>query len=362
MASNKEKLTESILRKFEDIERQLGDPAVMENASRLRELSRERAKLSSAVELIREVDALGKQLNDVTGQLEAEKDPEFIEVLKEEKENLAQKFEELSAKLEVELLPKHPDKGKNMYVEVRAGTGGDEAALFARDLYRMYTRFCEKRGLRFEQVSVTETGLNGLKEVIFLVSGDEAFDLFHLEAGTHRVQRIPETESGGRIHTSACTVSVLAEVEENEIDINPNDLRIDVYRSSGPGGQSVNTTDSAVRITHIPTGVVVTCQDEKSQHKNKAKALSVLQARLVQKEQEESREKSAQQKRAQIGSGDRSEKIRTYNYPQSRVTDHRINYTSHNLDKMMDGELYDLVETLLRAEQEKQLAEVQRDS
>ncbi len=355
MADDKAGLINSVLDKFEVLNNQLADPEIANNMDKLKELSQERSRMAPLIELIQREKELREQLAEVNEQLKTEKDDEFLEVLQDEAQTLEEEHQKVSADLEYELLPKSPDAGKNLFLEIRAGTGGDEAALFVRDLFRMYTKFIEQTDLKFEVVTMSETGLHGLKEVIFLVKGDKAYDYFHLEAGTHRVQRIPETESGGRIHTSAVTVAVIPEVEESEIDIDPNDLRIDVFRSSGPGGQSVNTTDSAIRITHIPTGLVVSCQDEKSQHKNKAKALKVLLARLQQKEREEKHEKSMEEKRAQIGSGDRSEKIRTYNYPQNRLTDHRIHYTSHNLDRAMEGELAELVEAMQRAEREKML-------
>ncbi|MES0491907.1 MAG: peptide chain release factor 1 [Leptospirales bacterium] len=354
---NKQEHTiEAIKRNFTDIEQKLADPAVSADSDLLQSLSRERAKLAPVVELIEREAETKRQIEELATQLKIEKDTEILDILREEKEELDTVYIDVTQKLEYELLPKDPDSGKNVFVEIRAGTGGDEACLFVRDLYRMYTKFLERNSIPVDLISMTDTGLNGLKEVIFLVKGDKAYDYFHLEAGTHRVQRIPETESGGRIHTSAVTVAVIPEVEEAEFNINPSELRIDTFRSSGPGGQSVNTTDSAIRITHLPTGLIVSCQDEKSQHKNKAKALKVLSARLIQKQKEETDEKNAIEKRAQIGSGDRSEKIRTYNYPQSRVTDHRINYTSHNLDRIMEGELEDIFRAVLSAEREKQLS------
>lgn len=355
------KLNESTLEKYREnfavIERQLADPEITVDTEKMMKISRERARLLPKVELIEKRARLLKQLTEVKEQLTRETDPEFKEVLDDELKTLKEDFETTEDKLQIEMLPEDPDAGKNIFVEIRAGTGGDEAGLFARDLYRMYLRYLEKQeNISVESVTTTETGIQGLKEAVFLVKGPTAYDLLHFEAGTHRVQRIPETESGGRIHTSACTVAVIPEAEEHELQINQNELRIDVYRSSGPGGQSVNTTDSAVRITHLPTGLVVSCQDEKSQIKNKAKAMSILRARLAEKQKEEQHEKMAAEKKAQIGSGDRSEKIRTYNFPQSRVTDHRINYTAHNLDQVMQGELTELIEALQNVEREKKLA------
>lgn len=355
MTDDKTGLIERVLRQYNELNEQLSDPDIANDMEKLKELSRERSRMNPLVELIEKEREIWEQLSDVKEQLKSENDAEFTQVLNEEATTLEAQHQKVSAELEFELLPKSPDAGKNMFIEVRAGTGGDEAALFAKDLFRMYVKFIEQTDLKYEVITMSETGLHGLKEVVFLVRGDSAYDLFHFEAGTHRVQRIPETESGGRIHTSAVTVAVIPEVEDFEVDIDPNELRIDVFRSSGPGGQSVNTTDSAIRITHIPSGLVVSCQDEKSQHKNKAKALKVLRARLQQKEREEKHEKSVEEKRAQIGSGDRSEKIRTYNYPQNRLTDHRIHYTSHNLDRAMEGDLRELFEAMQKAERDKML-------
>jgi peptide chain release factor 1 len=331
----------------------------MANSSKLAELSRERSKILPLVELIESEKNATREFSEISEQVKTEKDPELKKVLLEEKIFLENKLNDLFSKIEYELLPKDPNAGKNMFLEIRAGTGGQEAALFVRDLFRMYTRYFDSSSIPYEVVSLTESDLHGYKEAIVLVKGIRAFDIIHLEAGTHRVQRIPETEAGGRIHTSACTVAVIPEAEESDVTIDQNDLRIDVYRSSGAGGQHVNTTDSAVRITHIPTGLVVTCQDEKSQHKNKAKALKILQSRLAQKIEDEEHKKSAEEKKAQIGSGDRSEKIRTYNFPQNRLTDHRIHYTSHSLEKVMEGELGELVSALLQEEKKRQLEQFQ---
>lgn len=354
-ADKREKMLESVLKTFQDIEDKLADPAVSANPEKLKTLSRERSKVLPLIELINREKKLKNELEEVNKQIQVEKDRELKNILLEEQEVLEKQMEEISPLIEFELLPKDPNSGKNMYLEIRAGTGGQEAALFARDLFRMYTRYFESVSMPYEVVSLTESDLHGFKEVIVLVKGEKAYDAIHNEAGTHRVQRIPETEAGGRIHTSACTVAVIPEVEENDLDIDANELRIDVYRSSGAGGQHVNTTDSAVRITHIPTGLVVTCQDEKSQHKNKAKAMKILRARLIQKKEEEEHKKNAEEKKAQVGSGDRSEKIRTYNFPQNRMTDHRIQYTSHNLDRIMEGELGDVLEALRQEEKKQQM-------
>ena len=265
---------------------------------------------------------------------------------REEVQSLKEQLGQVEEDLRVLLLPKDPNDDKNVLLEIRAGTGGEEAALFAADLYRMYTRLAERKGWKLEIMSHSTTGLGGLKEIIALISGDRVYSQLKYESGTHRVQRVPETESQGRIHTSAVTVAVLPEAEDVDVQISPEELRVDVFRSSGPGGQSVNTTDSAVRITHVPTGLVVTCQDEKSQHKNKAKALKVLQARLFDLKQQEQQRQIAQERKSQVGSGDRSERIRTYNFPQGRITDHRIGLTLYRLEAVLDGDLDELLQGL----------------
>jgi len=351
---SEEKFREN-LDEFDDIEAKLSDPSIISDTKKLTKLSQKRVQLQNKVNLIKEHQSLKSQLSDIQEQLKSEKDKEFIDVLNEEKSDLQKYLEKNEKALLIELLPKDPDDGKNVFLEIRAGTGGEEAALFARALFRMYARYFDKNKIKYDVISLTETGLDGLKEAIFLAKGKFAFQKLHLEAGGHRVQRIPETESQGRIHTSACTVAVIPEIEESEFEIVNSEIRVDYYRSSGPGGQSVNTTDSAVRLTHVPTGVIVTCQDEKSQIKNKAKAMTVLRARLNEIEKEKNHAQMAEEKKAQIGSGDRSQRIRTYNFPQNRVTDHRINYTSHNLDKIMEGELDEIIEALLVFEQNEKL-------
>ena len=339
-----------IISQFKEIESRLSEPSVLKKREEFTNLSKERARLLPIAQILKEQEKFIEQLNEIQTSQSQEDNKELIELLEKEKTNIKEKLEELKKNLQLMLLPKDESSGKNIFVEIRAGTGGEEAALFAKDILRMYSRFLENEKIDFQIIEVQSTGLYGVKEAIILVKGKRAYDLMHLEAGGHRVQRIPETESGGRIHTSACTVAVILEVSEEEFEINANDLRIDVFRSSGPGGQSVNTTDSAVRITHVPSGLTVSCQDEKSQHKNKAKAMSILRARLKNKELEEKNKKAAIEKKAQIGSGDRSEKIRTYNFPQNRITDHRINYTSHNLDKVIEGDLGELIQNLIKAE------------
>jgi peptide chain release factor 1 len=280
------------------------------------------------------------------------------EMLVSEIGELKKRIEDYEARLLVMLLPRDPNSGKDVIMEIRAGTGGEEAALFAADLFRMYSRYADIKGWKIEYLSVSATGIGGYKEIIFSVRSPEAYDNLKFESGGHRVQRVPTTEAGGRIHTSAVTVAAMAEAEEDEIEINPDELRIDVYRSSGHGGQSVNTTDSSVRITHLPSGMVVTCQDEKSQLKNKNKALRVLRARLLEKSNRERMEKEAALRKSMVGSGDRSERIRTYNFPQSRLTDHRIGLTLYSLEKILEGELDAVIEPLKKNEIEEQLSKI----
>jgi peptide chain release factor 1 len=355
VAELNEQNLKAIVSHFQAIEERLADPQVTADNKRLTELSRERARLLKAAELAGEWLRLKEQLAECDAGWQAEKDPELKAELAAELKTLRAKLSQTSEQLQLELIPKDADSGKNVYLEIRAGTGGEEAALFARDLFRMYCRFLDSAGIAYEILDYNETGIGGVKEAVLRVLGERAYDLLHLEAGTHRVQRIPETEANGRIHTSAVTVAVIPEADEDEIQINPNDLRIDVFRSSGAGGQHVNKTESAVRITHIPTGIVVSCQEEKSQIKNRAKAMKALMSKLLERQRSENAEKYATEKRAQVGSGDRSEKIRTYNYPQNRVTDHRINFTAHNLDQVMDGRLGDLIDALLLAEREAKM-------
>ncbi|MGE4506732.1 MAG: peptide chain release factor 1 [Desulfovibrionaceae bacterium] len=336
---------EGLETRYEELERELADPDIFSDQERYKKVSKRHADLGQIVGVFREYRKLSTELDD-NRELLDDGDADIREMAEMEIESIEEKLPLLEERLKVLLLPKDPLDGKNIIVEIRAGTGGDEAALFASDLFRMYTRFAEINRWKVELMSQHETGSGGLKEVIAAISGEMVYSRLKYESGTHRVQRVPATESQGRIHTSAVTVAVLPEAEEVDVDIRPEDLRVDVFRSSGPGGQSVNTTDSAIRITHLPTGLVVICQDEKSQHKNKAKALKVLRSRLLQQEQDKAKAEQDESRRAQVGSGDRSERIRTYNFPQGRLTDHRINLTLYKLDQVMEGDLADVVDAL----------------
>jgi peptide chain release factor 1 len=344
-----------IERRYDELERQIADPAVIANRREFAKLAKERAQLEETVARWRDRQRLARDVEEHR-ELAREKDPDLRELAKSELPGLEARLVELDALLKQLLLPKDPNDERNTVLEIRAGTGGDEAGLFAADLFRMYTRYAERHGWRVEVLSSSSTGLGGFKEVIALVQGKGAFSRLKFEGGVHRVQRVPVTETQGRIHTSAVTVAVLPEAEDVEVDLADKDLRIDVYRSSGPGGQSVNTTDSAVRVTHLPTGLVVTCQDEKSQHKNKAKALKILRARLLDRARQEQQSEIAANRKAMVGSGDRSEKIRTYNFPQSRITDHRVNLTIHQLDRVLDGDLDPIVDALVTRQQSEALA------
>ena len=337
---------DSIERRFKELEAQLSDSAVMQDMKKYSELMKEHAAAKEIVDYYALYKKTVSQLEEAKEMAGSESDPELKEMAKEEIKELEEQRETQIKELRTLLIPKDPLDLKNIIMEIRAGTGGDEAALFAADLFRMYSKYAELKKWKIEIMSSHESGLGGFKEIVFSVSGKNVYENMKFESGVHRVQRIPETESGGRIHTSAVTVAVLPEAEETDIQINPEDLKIDVYRSSGPGGQCVNTTDSAVRMTHIPTGLVVICQDEKSQIKNRAKALRVLRSRLYEMEEAKKQKERSEARKSQVGSGDRSERIRTYNFPQNRLTDHRINLTLYKLDLIINGELDELLDAL----------------
>ncbi len=331
--------------RFTNLEQMLSDPEVVKNRELYQNYCREHSDLGKIVSVFRDYKDTVSELED-SMELLKDSDPEIKDLAKDEVETLTQKKKTLEIELKQLLIPKDPNDEKNIIVEIRAGTGGDEAGLFARDLFRMYSRYAETRNWKVDVLTHSPTGVGGLKEIIVMVQGKGAYSNFKFESGTHRVQRVPTTETQGRIHTSAVTVAVLPEAEEVEIQIDPSDIKADVYRSTGPGGQSVNTTDSAVRLTHLPTGLVVTCQDEKSQHKNKAKALKVLRARLLDAMIQEQNAKISEERKSQVGSGDRSERIRTYNFPQGRVTDHRIGLTLYKLESILQGDLNELLDEL----------------
>ncbi|MBD3163242.1 MAG: peptide chain release factor 1 [Candidatus Eisenbacteria bacterium] len=345
---------DEIRRRLDDLTRQMGDPKVLSDAREAKRVGRERSrleKIQSAMDAFREARDRLRETEEI---LEGD-DEELREIAREEHESVEEGFEAAETELKRLLTPRDPADDRNAIVEVRAGTGGEEAALFARDIFRMYTKFAEEQGYRVEELSSSPTGIGGLREIIFSLEGEEAYGTFKFESGVHRVQRVPETEASGRIHTSAITVAVLPEAEEVDIKVEERDLEIDVFRSSGPGGQSVNTTDSAVRIKHLPTGLVVQCQDERSQLKNKIKAMKVLRARLLDMERQRHEEELARTRRSMVSTGDRSAKIRTYNYPQGRVTDHRIGLTLYNLPGVMEGNIGDLIRALQVAEAEAAL-------
>ncbi len=350
---------DDIERTYEDLNKKMSDPEVFNDQQRYRELSRTHSEIAEVVNKYREYRKIEEELKDARSMLKEEQESEMEEYLKGEAEEAEGKLARLEEELREMLLPKDALDDKNVIVEIRAGTGGEEAGLFAGELYRMYTRFAESRRWKVGSLSSSPSDLGGFKEIIFEVKGKGAYSRLKYESGVHRVQRIPVTESGGRIHTSAATVAVLPEAEDVEVDINPNDIKVDVYRSTGPGGQSVNTTDSAVRVTHVPTGMVVSCQDEKSQLQNKEKAMRILRARMLKAEQEKQARERAEARSSMVGSGDRSERIRTYNYPQGRVTDHRIGLTLYRLDTILEGDIEEIIEALAahdRAERLKQMA------
>ena len=338
---------EEVERRYEKLYHLLGQPEVITNQAELQKVAKEYAELGKVVELYRRLKKLEEEIRGNRQLLAGEEDEEMKGLAKEELNRLTGEKERVEEDLRMILLPKDPNDEKNILLEIRAGTGGEEAGLFASDLFRMYAKFVEKNHWRMEILSRHYTGIGGFKEIIALIEGKSVYSRLKFESGVHRVQRVPATESQGRIHTSTVTVAILPEAEDVEVQIDPNDIRVDIFRSSGPGGQSVNTTDSAVRITHLPTGIVVSCQDEKSQHKNKAKALKILRARLLDKAKQEKQMEISEKRRTQVGTGERSERIRTYNYPQGRVTDHRIGLTLYRLEAVLEGELDEVVKALV---------------
>ena len=349
-----EKKLKEIQERYKEIEGKLSDPNIVNDMKAYKELSSDLKKLTPIVEKANEYENILRQIKENEELLE---DEELKELAKEELKELKERLSQLENEIKILLLPKDEADDNNVILEIRAGTGGEEAALFAADLFRMYSRFAERKGFKIEVLSKSMSDTGGFKEIIAEIKGKGAYSLFKYESGTHRVQRIPVTESQGRIHTSAATVAVLPEAEDIDVEINPEDLRIDVFRASGHGGQHVNTTDSAVRITHLPTGTVVSCQDEKSQYKNKEKAMKILKSRLYDLYRRQKEQERAEERRSQIGSGDRSERIRTYNFPQGRITDHRINLTLYKLDSIMEGELDEVIEALTVDDQARKLKE-----
>lgn len=338
---------QSVEDRYERLNELLSDPAIINDSKKLREYSKEQSDIQETVMVYKEYTSIKEQIRDAKLMLEDKLDADMRDMVKEELTELEAASAELEAKMKVLLIPKDPNDDKNVIMEIRGAAGGDEAALFAGSLYRMYSRFAETQGWKTEVIDASPTGLGGFKEIIFMITGQGAYSKLKFENGAHRVQRVPETESGGRIHTSTATVVVLPEAEEVEIEIHDKDIRFDAYASSGAGGQSVNTTMSAVRLTHIPTGIVVTCQDEKSQHKNKDKAMKVLRARVYDKFQQEVQAEYDQNRKSAVGTGDRSERIRTYNFPQNRVTDHRIGLTLQKLDQIIEGKLDEVIDALI---------------
>ena len=350
---------DDILIRLEEILRQLAEPDVANDSAKFQRLMKEQAELQPIADTYRKYKDSKQTIEDSLSLLEEENDEEMREMLKEELSDARKQVEELEREIKILLLPKDPNDSKNVIVEIRAGAGGDEAALFAAEVYRMYVKYAESRRWKTEMISVNENGIGGFKEVTFMINGSGAYSRMKYESGVHRVQRVPETESGGRIHTSTITVAIMPEAEEIDFQLDLNDCKFDVFRASGNGGQCVNTTDSAVRLTHSTTGIVISCQDEKSQLKNKEKALKVLRSRLYEMELEKQHDAEAEARRSQVGTGDRSEKIRTYNFPQGRVTDHRIKLTLHRLDGILNGDLDEVIDSLIAADQAAKLSNLQ---
>ena len=347
---------EALRMRLEEILNELNDPQVAADSNRFQKLMRDQAELQPVVETYKAYKKCLETIDDSLMMLEEEKDEEMREMLKEELSDAKKEVDKLEEDLKIALLPKDPNDQKNVIVEIRAGAGGDEAALFAAEIYRMFVKYAEGRRFKTEMLSLNENGIGGFKEVTFMINGVGAYSRLKYESGVHRVQRVPETESGGRIHTSTITVAIMPEAEEIDFELDLNECKFDVFRASGNGGQCVNTTDSAVRLTHIPTGIVISCQDEKSQLKNKDKAIKVLRSRLYDLELQKRHDAEAEARKSQVGTGDRSEKIRTYNFPQGRVTDHRIKYTSHRLNEFLNGDLDEVIDQLISADQAAKLA------
>ena len=347
---------EELSHRYEELSRELASDEVLSDPAKLKKVAKEHSELDDIMKAYYGLTGVVREIQEVQTIIDAEEDPELTEMAHEDLKRLKEQQSGIEQEISLLLVPKDPNDSRNTFLEIRAGTGGEEAALFAGDLFRLYSRYAESRAWRVEIMSMSESLGGGIKEVIALVHGRGAYSRLKFESGVHRVQRVPTTESQGRIHTSAVTVAVLPEADDVEVNIDPKDLKIDVYRSSGPGGQSVNTTDSAVRVTHLPSNLVVTCQDEKSQHKNKAKALKILQARLLALMEEEQRDAISKERKSQVGSGDRSERIRTYNFPQNRVSDHRIGLTLYKLDRVTEGELDELIDALVMHFQAQALA------
>ena len=353
---------EDLVKRLDEVMQELSEPDVVSDQNRFRNLMKEQNELAPIVEKYKEYKEAKQTIEDSVEMLEEEHDEEMRELLKEELSEAKKNVEQYEEELKVLLLPKDPNDDKNVIVEIRAGAGGDEAALFAAEIYRMYMHYAESQRWKVELVECEEIGIGGMKTVSFMINGSGAYSRLKYESGVHRVQRVPATESGGRIHTSTATVAIMPEVEDVEVSIDMNDCKFDVFRASGNGGQCVNTTDSAVRLTHLPTGIVISCQDEKSQIKNKAKALKVLRAKLYELEQEKQHNSEAELRRSQIGTGDRSEKIRTYNFPQGRVTDHRIKLTLYKIDQVIDGDLDELIDSLTAADQAAKLVKLNEET